>query len=127
MERACFGCLLFSEALRLPRGPSETNAGCLYHFSGLRKNCVFRALIVMCWVSRVDRRNQIVSASGLQRRHEKMIGPGNFCGIAQTNCTRIDGRVWHKIEDHLIFLANLCETSFFWPVVSLSSPASSFP
>ena len=27
MERACFGCLLFSEALRLPRGPSETN-GC---------------------------------------------------------------------------------------------------
>ena len=25
MERACFGRLLFSEALRLPRGPSETN------------------------------------------------------------------------------------------------------
>ena len=26
VERACFGCLLFSAALRLPRGPSETNA-----------------------------------------------------------------------------------------------------
>ena len=26
MERACFGCVLFCEALRLPRGPSETNA-----------------------------------------------------------------------------------------------------
>ena len=25
MERACIDCLLFSEALRLPRGPSETN------------------------------------------------------------------------------------------------------